>query len=63
LKNPMIIWMSAATPTEGLTAGLVKRDGNTITIIYALPGTNVPTSSRQGESTPLRPEAGGKESE
>jgi uncharacterized protein (TIGR03067 family) len=57
-KKPMVIHMTTdpadssagAEPKKPMTAdGLVKKDGDTLTIIYALPGGQAPTDFKTGE--------------
>jgi uncharacterized protein (TIGR03067 family) len=57
-KKPMAIHMTTAPaesspgaePKKPMTAdGLVKKDGDTLTIIYALPGGKAPTEFKAGE--------------
>jgi uncharacterized protein (TIGR03067 family) len=42
-KSPWVINMKTAAPKESETVGLVRKDGDTLTIIYALPGGEKPT--------------------
>ena len=42
-KTPWVIDMTSKQPKEAKAAGLVKKDGDTLTIIYALPGGEAPT--------------------
>jgi uncharacterized protein (TIGR03067 family) len=58
-KKPMVIHMTTdpgesspgAEPTKPVTAdGLVKKDGGTLTLIYALPGGKAPTDFKTKEN-------------
>jgi uncharacterized protein (TIGR03067 family) len=42
-KNPAVIRMTGTEPKSAPTVGLVKKDGDTVTLIYALPGAPAPT--------------------
>ena len=42
-KKPWKIDMKSMEPKEASTTGLVKKEGDTLTIIYALPGGDAPT--------------------
>jgi uncharacterized protein (TIGR03067 family) len=42
-KKPWKIDMKSIEPKEAATTGLVKKEGDTLTIIYALPGGDAPT--------------------
>ena len=41
-KEPWVIRMKSAGPKEAEAVGLLKRDGDTLTIVYALPGADSP---------------------
>jgi uncharacterized protein (TIGR03067 family) len=41
-KTSWVISMTSKQPKEARTTGLVKKDGETLTIIYALPGGKAP---------------------
>lgn len=42
-KKPWAITMTSKEPKEATAKGLIKKEGDTITIIYALPGGETPT--------------------
>lgn len=42
-KTPAVIRMKSTAPKEAEATGLVKKDADTVTIIYALPGAPAPT--------------------
>jgi len=42
-KKPWAIKMKSSSPKEAEAMGLIKKEGETITIIYALPGGTAPT--------------------
>ena len=41
-KTPWVINMTSKEPKEAKATGLVKKEGDTITIVYALPGGEAP---------------------
>jgi uncharacterized protein (TIGR03067 family) len=41
-KKPWVIEMKSTAPKEATASGLVKVDGDTLTLIYALPGGEAP---------------------
>ena len=50
-KTPAVIKMKSTSPKEAEAVGLVKKEGDTVTIIYALPGSPAPTEfkTKQGQ--------------
>lgn len=42
-KTPWVIRMTSTAPKEAEAVGLVKKEGDTVTLIYALPGAPAPT--------------------
>jgi uncharacterized protein (TIGR03067 family) len=42
-KTPWAIKMKSTAPKEAEAVGLIKKDGDTVTLIYALPGAPAPT--------------------
>lgn len=52
-KKPWVIKMKSVAPKEAETTGLVKKDGDTITIVYALPGGDAPTEFKTKEKQNL----------
>jgi uncharacterized protein (TIGR03067 family) len=42
-KTPHVIRMKSTSPKEAEATGLVKKEGDTVTIVYALPGSPAPT--------------------
>ena len=52
-KTPWVIKMKTATPKEAEATGLVKQEGDTVTIVYALPGGAAPTEFKAGEKQHL----------
>jgi uncharacterized protein (TIGR03067 family) len=50
-KTPHVIRMKSTSPKEAEATGLVKKDGDTVTLIYSLPGTPAPTEfkTKQGQ--------------
>lgn len=52
-KKPYKIWMKSTTPSEAETTGLVEKDGDTVKIVYALPGGKEPTEMKAGEKQHL----------
>lgn len=47
--SPWIIDMTSKLPKEMKSVGLIKKDGDTVTIIYALPGGAVPKEFKTKE--------------
>jgi uncharacterized protein (TIGR03067 family) len=45
-RTPWVIKMKSITPKEAEAVGLIKKEGDTITLIYALPGTDAPKEFR-----------------
>lgn len=45
-KKPWVIKMKSTSPKEAEAMGLVMKDGETVTIVYALPGGDSPTEFR-----------------
>jgi uncharacterized protein (TIGR03067 family) len=41
-KEPWVIRMKSTAPKEAEAVGLVKKDGDTVTLVYALPGAEAP---------------------
>lgn len=48
-KTPWVINMKSTATKEGTAVGLVKKDGETLTIIYALPGAEPPKEFKTKE--------------
>ncbi len=50
-KSPAVIKMKSTSPKEAEAVGLVKKEGDTVTIIYALPGSPAPTefNTKEGQ--------------
>jgi uncharacterized protein (TIGR03067 family) len=50
-KTPTVIKMKSTSPKEAETVGLVKKEGDTVTLIYALPGSPAPSEfkTKQGQ--------------
>jgi len=42
-KSPWVIKMKSSSPKEAEAVGMIKKEGDTITIVYALPGGDAPT--------------------
>ena len=42
-RTPWTIRMTSTAPKEAEAVGLIKKEGDTVTLIYALPGAPVPT--------------------
>ncbi|QJW95467.1 TIGR03067 domain-containing protein [Frigoriglobus tundricola] len=42
-KTPWVIDMTSKSPKEATATGLIKKEGDTLTIIYSLPGAPAPT--------------------
>ncbi|VTT99658.1 Putative uncharacterized protein OS=Rhodopirellula baltica (strain SH1) GN=RB4470 PE=4 SV=1 [Gemmataceae bacterium] len=47
-KTPWAIAMKSTAPKAGDAPGLVKKDGDTLTIVYALPGGEAPKEFKAG---------------
>jgi uncharacterized protein (TIGR03067 family) len=47
-KTPWAIMMKSTAPKAGDAPGLVKKDGDTLTIVYALPGGEAPKELKAG---------------
>lgn len=41
-KKPWVIQMKSTAPKEAEATGLIKKDGDTVTLVYALPGGDAP---------------------
>jgi uncharacterized protein (TIGR03067 family) len=52
-KSPCRITMTSTFPREGVAQGLIKKEGNTVTLIYALPGGAAPTDFKTKEKQNL----------
>jgi uncharacterized protein (TIGR03067 family) len=52
-KKPWVIHMTSIKPRGEKSDGLVKKEGDTVTIIYALPGGKTPTEFKAGEKQHL----------
>ncbi len=52
-KTPWAITMTSKDPKESTAKGLVKKDGDTVTIVYALPGGDTPTEFKTKEKQQL----------
>lgn len=52
-KKPCVIKMKATVPAEGEATGLIKKEGDTITLIYNEPGGKVPAEFKAGEKQNL----------
>lgn len=52
-KKPCVIKMKSTTPKEGEAMGLIKKEGDTITLIYALPGGKMPDDFKTEEKQNL----------
>lgn len=52
-KTPWVIEMTSKQPKEAKTTGLVKKEGDTITIVYALPGSEAPKEFKTKEGQQL----------
>lgn len=51
--KPCKITMKSTSPKEGAASGLIKKEGDTITLIYALPGGEAPTDFKTKEKQNL----------
>jgi uncharacterized protein (TIGR03067 family) len=52
-KTPWVINMTSKQPKEEKTTGLIKKEGDTVTIIYALPGGEAPKEFKTKEKQNL----------
>jgi len=52
-KSPWVIDMTSKSPKEMRAVGLVKKEGDSLTIIYALPGAPAPTEFKTKENQHL----------
>ena len=52
-KTPWVITMKSIAPKEATATGLVKRDGDSVTVIYALPGGEAPKEFKTKEKQQL----------
>lgn len=52
-KKPWVITMKSTSPKEATAMGIIKKDGDTLTIAYALPGTATPTEFKTKENQHL----------
>jgi uncharacterized protein (TIGR03067 family) len=52
-KTPWVISMTSKEPKEAKATGLVKKEGDTITIVYALPGGEAPKDFKTKEGQQL----------
>ena len=52
-KKPWVIKMTSTAPKEAEATGLVKKEGDTLTLIYALPGGEAPTDFKTKEKQQL----------
>jgi uncharacterized protein (TIGR03067 family) len=52
-KTPWVIKMTSKQPKEATTTGLIKKDGDTITVIYALPGGETPKDFKTKDNQQL----------
>ena len=52
-KTPWVIKMKSTSPKDSEAAGIIKKDGDTITIAYALPGGAAPTEFKTKEKQHL----------
>ncbi|MDY3559741.1 TIGR03067 domain-containing protein [Gemmata sp. JC673] len=52
-KTPWAIKMTSHQPKESTANGLIKKEGDTITIVYALPGGETPKEFKAGEKQHL----------
>ena len=48
-KKPWVINMKSTKPKEGDATGLIKKDGDTVTVVYSLPGVPAPTEFKTKE--------------
>ena len=47
-KKPWVIQMKSTSPKEADATGLIKKEGDTVTIVYALPGGEAPKEFKTG---------------
>ena len=52
-KKPWVITMTSKEPKEEVAKGIIKKEGDTITIVYALPGGATPTEFKTKEKQNL----------
>lgn len=52
-KKPWVIQMKSSSPKEAEATGLIKKEGDTLTIIYALPGAEAPKEFKTGPNQHL----------
>jgi uncharacterized protein (TIGR03067 family) len=52
-KTPWAIEMTSKQPKEAKASGLIKKEGDTITIVYALPGGETPREFKTKEGQQL----------
>lgn len=52
-KKPWGVTMKSTSPKEHETRGLIKKEGDTVTIVYALPGGEPPTEFKTKEKQHL----------
>jgi uncharacterized protein (TIGR03067 family) len=52
-KTPWVIEMTSKQPKEAKATGLIKKEGDTITIVYALPGGEAPKEFKTKEGQQL----------
>lgn len=52
-KKPWAITMKSKEPKEATALGLVKKEGDTVTIVYATPGGDTPTDFKTKEKQNL----------
>jgi uncharacterized protein (TIGR03067 family) len=52
-KKPWVIQMKSTSPKVAEATGLVKKEGDTLTIIYALPGAEAPKEFKTGPNQHL----------
>lgn len=48
-KKPWVIHMTSTAPKEAKAEGLIKKEGDTITLVYSLPGAPAPTEFKTKE--------------
>jgi uncharacterized protein (TIGR03067 family) len=48
-KTPWVIKMKSTAPKEAEATGLLKKEGDTVTIVYSLPGAKAPTEFKTAE--------------
>jgi uncharacterized protein (TIGR03067 family) len=48
-KTPHVLKMHGTSPEKADANGLIKKDGDTVTLIYALPGGKMPTEFKTGD--------------